>query len=86
MYIMYVHMYFCKLCNILEMKRTHIFNKCDIINKLYGYFSPSLVRLDTRNMSVKEYAFGIFEQGNKNTTLRNYITHTTIISYIEVVI
>ena len=63
----------CKLCQKIERQRTHIFMKCDLIQKLYEYFSPFLLRLDP---TVKEKAFGIFEQVNKKKLLRNYITYT----------
>ena len=50
----------CKLCDKLESERTHIFIKCKIINQLYGQFYLLMRRLDSRDMTEEEKAFGIF--------------------------
>ena len=64
----------CKLCNMLERQRTHIFMKCNIIKSLYLYFNALLLQLDSRNLTEEEMAFGIYEDKSSKISLRNYIT------------
>ena len=65
----------CKLCNTIEENRTHIFMSCKIINGLYQYLSYIIINLGSI-ITEKEKAFGIFEQNDANSKLRNYITYS----------
>jgi len=64
----------CKLCGKLELKRTHVFMKCEIIQYTYKYFEPVLKQLLDKTIDEKEKAFGIFSEKNGKIVLRNYIT------------
>ena len=50
----------CKLCNKLERQRTHIFMEFKIIHQLYVHFLILITRLDSRDITEEEKAFGIF--------------------------
>ena len=65
----------CKLCNNLEQNRTHVFMSCEVIDRLYQHFSYILSQLGPTNLSDKERAFGIYEQDDIKSKLRNYITY-----------
>ena len=68
----------CKLCHVIQDSRTHIFLSCDMINRLYNFFSPLLHRIVPCNLTEKEKIMGLElpAQDNKKEILRNYITFT----------
>ena len=66
----------CKLCNKLELQRTHIFMKCEIIDEVFDDFNDIYTPLDDRAISQREKAFGIFEEINDKILLRNYTLFT----------
>ena len=65
----------CKLCNTLEQKRTHIFMTCQVTEQVYEHYRQLLANLGPTSFSDSEKAFGMFEQNDKKTNLRNYFTY-----------
>ena len=68
----------CKLCNKLELQRTHIFMKCEIKDKVFDHFNDITSTFDDRAISQREKAFGIFEEINDKILLRDYTLFTIL--------
>ena len=66
----------CKLCNNVQLARTHIFTSCQLLSELYELYFPIINHICSRPITDKEKIMGLkVPKGDTcKVILRNYIT------------